>query len=682
MKGMGGGVVLAGPNGCGKSCVLDAIRLLKSVYGGYQANEWHSWFGEFQIDLQRPEQVIRVLQDSSRRLVIRAVFEFADDEKAYLRANAVELARAAVWREVVPELATWRSFGMLPFASQFRVHNDEVDEKTTIAVGELMASLDSATFTAQLVVEPTGVVSSTEPSRVLELAFSNYEPESLGVLDFHSANRQYNRENVGGVNLDVSGVAEQRRQNSLYNFQNKYAGLKSEMASAYVRRVLAERGGGSVVGTGPDLVSSLQELFETFFPGKSFTGPEPTPEGGVIFPVHLADGSTHDLDELSSGEKEVLYGYMRLRNSAPRNSVILLDEPELHLNPRLISGLARFYFNQLVTASNNQLWLISHSDTLLREAVNLDGFEVYHMRRGDRSHPERNQVALIEAGEELERLVIELVGDLAAYRPGSKVVLFEGGGDVEFDVRMACRLFPEFEAAVNPIAAGNKRQVTALHEVLSRIGEGTLSARFYAIRDRDSAINRAEETARAYTWDVYHIENYLLDAEYILRAMTELSRADDMHDVAAVDDALKRCAEDAIGPLIRHRLLTLVNDQLRGALEIGVDPAALSMAEAISERVTGAVGRATDLSTAELSRETLQAAETSIRGELSDQLASGEWRKTFRGRDILSRFSDRHVGGLGYEPFRDLILARMRDDNFQPAGMSAVLAKIMSDQFP
>jgi len=49
---LGSFVVIAGQNGSGKSCVFDAIRLLKSVYGGYAANEYHQWFGEFAINLQ------------------------------------------------------------------------------------------------------------------------------------------------------------------------------------------------------------------------------------------------------------------------------------------------------------------------------------------------------------------------------------------------------------------------------------------------------------------------------------------------------------------------------------------------------------------------------------------------------------------------------------------------------
>ncbi len=53
-----GMVVIAGQNGSGKSCVLDAIRLLKSVYGGYQANEWHHWMGEFQINFNNRNDIV------------------------------------------------------------------------------------------------------------------------------------------------------------------------------------------------------------------------------------------------------------------------------------------------------------------------------------------------------------------------------------------------------------------------------------------------------------------------------------------------------------------------------------------------------------------------------------------------------------------------------------------------
>ena len=110
------------------------------------------------------------------------------------------------------------------------------------------------------------------------------------------------------------------------------------MAAEYVRQALKEKTGVNNSVKTKNLSETLQELFKIFFPGKEFLGPIPTDDGNLSFPVKIEGGATHDINDLSSGEKEVLFGYLRLRNSAPKHSVILLDEPELHLNPALIRG--------------------------------------------------------------------------------------------------------------------------------------------------------------------------------------------------------------------------------------------------------------------------------------------------------------------------------------------------------
>ena len=106
---------------------------------------------------------------------------------------------------------------------------------------------------------------------------------------------------------------------ALYNSQGKYHNVKNEIASSYVKALIAKESGAGNLEI-DSLESTLQELFRIFFPSKHFLGINPTLSGTLEFPVKVNVGLTHDIDELSSGEKEILFGYLRLRNSTPKNS--------------------------------------------------------------------------------------------------------------------------------------------------------------------------------------------------------------------------------------------------------------------------------------------------------------------------------------------------------------------------
>lgn len=670
-------VVVAGPNGCGKSCVIDALRLLKSAYGGYQPNEYESWFGEFQINLNRPEELRSIMQNPDNPLTLHAEITLSAEERQYLRSEARQLATRQAWHEVAPELHEWQTFGSAPVAAHLRAHTKEVDETADVAEKEILQELESDVFVAHLSVQGDGTIEAQD-SRVLEVLFSTYEPAHLGIIDYHGANRHYGREQVGGINLSIESSGDLLRKHALYNYANKYSNLKNEMAASYVRALLAKEAGLSPAGD-TTLTETLRDLFATFFPGKAFLGPTPTSDGRLLFPVRTPSGAMHDINDLSSGEKEVLYGYLRLRNSAPKNSVLLIDEPELHLNPRLMRGLASFYHRHLGKPLNNQLWLVTHSDTLIRDAVGRSEFRVFHMHPAS---PEISQQATpVTASEHLEAIVVDLVGDLAAYRPGAKIAIFEGGGDSEFDVRLVNTLFPEFQSAVNAISGGGKSRVRDLYETLDRIAkDGHLPARFYSVCDRDYGQPQSAGS-RYLEWDAYHIENYLLEPQFICTVLNELNLT--THALTTeheVNLALAAFAEETIASQVRHHLERYANSALLDSLKLGTDPNAESISDALRSRLEAWATRVQHVMSDSLSADALRTEEHQLRSRFENELKSGDWKKTFRGRDILRRFVGVHGRGkVNYEAFRNLIAARMREMGFKPPGMATVLNRILDD---
>jgi predicted ATPase len=679
LSGLGDTVIVAGPNGSGKSCLFDAIRLLKSAYGGYQPNEWQNWFGEFHLAATNDAvDWLPLLQDSAKQLELRACIRFSTDELKYLRENGEELLTEQIWREIVPELTRFKGVGAIPLAARHRAHEPTVESRVAKELPVLLKELDGATFTSEIVVSPQGKAVPA-PNRVLELVFSRYDPQHLGIVDYHGATRTYTREKLGGISLSIESTEERMRQHALYNYANKYANLKTEMAGGFVRQLLSKEAGAKHP-LEPDLGATLKELFLAFFPGKEFAGLRPTEDGRLLFPVKIPTGREHDIDELSSGEKEVLYGYLRLRNAAPRNSVLLIDEPELHLNPRLVRGLATFYHRHLAKPLGTQLWLVTHSDTLIREAVGQEGFSVYHLQPAGQ-YEGSNQATPVVARADLDRVIIDLVGDLAGFRPGAKMVVFEGGGDTAFDVRMVSTLFPRFQAMTNAISGGNKRRVGTLYELLEQARhDGHIPGKFYAITDGDGEERTATAAVGTYSWDVYHIENYLLEPYFVHRVLSDLNRAvGEVATESGVLHALAHCAQQTVPDLIGHQLRVRVNHDLTSCIDLNYDPRRDDAANALAESVDRSVRRIREVCADTLAVDTLRREEERLREATQADLSAGSWVRTFRGRDVLKRFVGTYGGGISYDMFRDLIVARMRDVEYQPTGMGRVIHRILTD---
>jgi energy-coupling factor transporter ATP-binding protein EcfA2 len=114
-----------------------------------------------------------------------------------------------------------------------------------------------------------------------------------------------------------------------------------------------------------DLFADIERAYQTVFPGHRFDGPVPRTEMEEVLAepwFYLFDGShQYELGEMSGGERATFPMIFDFANWAIHNSVILIDELELHLHPPLQQGLLKALRN---LGENNQFIVTTHSDVV------------------------------------------------------------------------------------------------------------------------------------------------------------------------------------------------------------------------------------------------------------------------------------------------------------------------------
>ena len=669
-------VAIAGANGCGKSCLLDCVRLFKSQYGSYYANEQQMWWQEKSLNIDDRASAIQVLRQKNRNGRIVASIKLEDTEKAYILADDQHRTERLALLELFPGLRPHYAEGLWNWRSvpELVRYESQVMEHTRTMQADIRSELALDRVQGEVTIHRNGAL-SIKPNRALTYIFSTFEPDHLGVIDFHAADRSYTYEQVSNVNIRFSQKDDQWKNSAMYNLAQKYSNVKSALATESIRNMIAEKAGARQ-GAGAELTSTLQSIFGELIPGKRFDGPIPTSTGELEFPVYTA-GTSHDLNDLSSGEKEVVFGYLRTRARAARNSVIIVDEPELHLNPAMIRGLPALYQNHIGSALNNQIWLVTHSDVFLRAAFYDSDMELFHMAVASRE-PGTNQITRISQRSEFDRVCIDLIGDIANYRPDQPVLIVEG--QQQFDILVLHRLFAEMLKGVNLLEAGGKDQVVqrqkSLRDLARKSGQ---SKTIISITDSDGE-RTSDESQGQFQWPAYHIENYLIAPKYIGLAVDSITAnppgTTTMH---YVNELVRDSRNQAASEIGRRSLVRRMKSRLNRHLQLNPGPGGQELSAsdlrqqledcraAINEEFTTATADGT--LERELERQQKEIVNLQKQHATPDMLP---------GRAVLRKIAERATPNGDYETLRNSILNEMARDGFQPPAMKAVLERCLA----
>ena len=163
-------IVVAGQNGSGKSCVFDAIRLLKSIYGGYSANEYHQWFGEFQINLQDRRSLRKLFRNVDEPIHIEASVSFSPEENEYLSQNAESVVQPIAWQEATGQPVDHWTFSRTAVATQLRQYQSVLAPAISRLADEVRSAVVDPLHTLALEIAPNGEMRIAN-SKLVEAAF-------------------------------------------------------------------------------------------------------------------------------------------------------------------------------------------------------------------------------------------------------------------------------------------------------------------------------------------------------------------------------------------------------------------------------------------------------------------------------------------------------------------------------
>ncbi len=380
----------------------------------------------------------------------------------------------------------------------------------------------------------------------------------------------------------------------------------------------------------PHPLEKYKKIFSQLLPEKELQDINPANPGE--FQYKDVNGQMLSFNSLSSGEQEIVKVIFDVARKDIKHSIIIVDEPELHLHPTLTFKLVETL--KTIGDHTNQFIFLTHSADLISTYYSTGN--VYFI---DSIQSGSNQAHKLSELNHSHKEVVKLIGEnLGLFAVGKRLVFVEGE-ESSIDHLTYHKIGQKYLKEAKFVSVGSVENLLTLNAFETQIRNSIFGINFYMIRDRDglsdSQINGLETNGRIKCLKKRHIENYFLDSEILFKVAEHFYITENRTEITQefIEDKLKEIASNQL----KLNLLQNTKEYLK--LNHNFDIPTIKsietkeLDEIKTEMIISVDASLTNLSTG-LSN--LQDWMNSEQTKLEECLQNEKWKDTFQGKNIFS----------------------------------------------
>jgi predicted ATP-binding protein involved in virulence len=639
--------VIVGPNAVGKTTILEAIRLVKAILAPRTPNETSQALisaGASSPHIPQQINVAAIARDIDKPVQIIVRFKLEDQEIQALGQNIPRIALQIVQAQIGQS-----------FSNQALLVGYLNSDQGKRQISEANQNVEHA-FTRMSVnkICTLGVTFSNLNSQIIsenqfDQWFFTFLEQNLSpfktVFSYFPADRAIP---IGDPGIQIGG-GDIGNQLESHNSQPqlKYARLKNTIFNAQLMDD----------GSKEEMNETFKSLFEKILKDKSLKSISVSPFG--LISIQIEDKKTQrvfEIDGLSSGEKGLILTFLTISRSVFQNGIVLLDEPELHLNPAVCRQVLDFILREFGIKKNIQFILCTHSPEILSATINSESCSLYHLISDERATKVRykDQSELTDALRKLGASE----ADALLYQG---TVFVEGVDDEELLVTG----FPERMKRFKVKDLGGRIEIEKnIKLIQDQESAGSDVGRQIFIFDLDSKPSslQSKGSVEVLQWQKTNLENYLIDEEAIFDLVKNEKKSKiNPSTISEVSDILKELAMSQIDEFSSR--LAFRNFQY-GNLQFEKSDFANNSIDAVSDllfaRVSNVRLRIGELSFTEwkikfLAEREKIAVDTKIDWEPS-------WKIRCDGKKLLADLQQKIGLKISLRQFKAEVMQKMRED--------------------